>query len=259
MLRLATRLLVVATLVWMSPTTQSQLPPPTLTVSQMVAADLGRRLDEIHGLLDEVRSARDAASREAAMQKHWAGLQAYMAHSLQLLMQQALSKAPLDSDGCRLVGGHWHSLSFPGLLSWAEYLGAMQGLQGRMRLDVRAMRTAQHAFALEAVMRAHWRSNYDFLQRMRGLGWMFDHWMPVVGAARLPEADSEGAELLVGACSACHAAPHPQLHTRGEWGRVISAMTRHIEQSDGGIPKCVAQPSEGQLQTILDYLVRHAR
>jgi hypothetical protein len=194
------------------------------------------------------------------MERHWSGLQDYMEHSLRLLVQHASPKGSVDAVGCRLAGGQWRNLSFPGQLSATAYLGLMKNHAGRMRQDVLAMQSAQQPYVLEAVMREHWRANYAFVQRTRGLGWMFDGWMPAAPGDRHPPGpESEGARLTVTFCSVCHAVPHARLHTAGEWDAVMSQMDRHIALSDTGVPKCVAVPSAAERTTIRDYLVRHAR
>lgn len=253
-------LIALAFLLVASPTTRSQLPPPTLTASQIAAADLGRRLDDLRDLLDQVRDASDETRRQAAMHKHWAGMQTYMEQSLQLLLRQSSSQVSIDAEGCHLVGGQWRNLSFPGQVAAADYVKAMQGHSSRMRQDVRAMQTAQQPFVLEAVMREHWRNNYAFLQHLRGLDWMFDRWMPSRAAdRRLPEPGAEGAILAGDFCSVCHAVPHARLHTAREWDAVMSEMDRHIMLSDAGVPMCVVAPSAAQLDVIREYLKRNAR
>lgn len=234
--------------------------PPALSASQMAAADLGRRLDAQQSLLAAIREARDESLRRAAMQTHWNAMQAYMEQSLDLLVQQSASKGTADAVGCRLVGGQWRRLSFPGHMTAEDYVTAMQGHLARMRQDVLAMQTAQQGFVLEAVMREHWRSNYAFLQRARGLGWMFDSWMPADPAGRhLPEPESQGAKLTLEFCSVCHAVPHARLHTAQEWDAVMSTMDRHIVLSDTGVPMCVVVPTAAQLEAIHAHYSRHAR
>lgn len=254
-------LAVALVLLAFGPIAVAQPAPPVLTVSQMAAADLGRRQDALQARLDDVRAARDESARRTAMLVHWQALQRYMAQSLQLMVDQSPSRAAAHALGCGLADGHWRDLSFPGQLSTAQYLRVMQAQAGRMEQDVQAMRAAPQAIALEALLREHWRANFAFLQGVRGLGWSIDGWMPIGTATRaLPEPESEGAILVAQFCSACHAVPPPRSRTGAEWVAVADAMRVHIRQSEtGGALKCVAMPSDEQMATIRDYLVRHAR
>jgi hypothetical protein len=141
-----------------------------------------------------------------------------------------------------------------------DYLNAMQDHLGRMRRDLISIHGAARAEALDVALQQHWRSNYEFLQRTRGLGWMFDGWMPAgPGDRHLPAPDSEGAQLTQAFCSVCHAVPHARLHTAAEWDSVMSTMTRHMATSDTGVPVCVQLPSAAQLETIRAYMRANSR
>lgn len=229
--------------------------------SQRAAAELGQRIDDLQILLDAVRDAKGEALRQDAMQRHWNAMQGYMRASLKHTVE-----APSASGGggggadCQLAGGTWKGLSFPGQLRSDDYLRAMQAHTGRMREAVLAIHGAADAAALDAALRAHWRDNYEALQRMRGLDWMFDGWKPAESRDALPpDPGSDGAQLTQAFCSVCHAVPPARLHTAQEWDGVMATMQQHMMLSDTGMPMCMQMPSGEQIETIRAYYKRYAR
>jgi hypothetical protein len=233
--------------------------PGDAATAERVAVDLGRRLDTLQAQLDAVRDTRGEPMRQLAMQRHWKGMQDYMAASLKMAVLDTAA-APSAAASCNVVGGTWTPLSFPGQLLSDDYLKAMQAHMSQMRQDLIGLHDAGEPEALNAALQAHWRSNYAFLQTTRGLGWMFTGWMPAQpGVVYLPEPESEGAQLAETYCSICHAIPQARLHTADEWPGVMAAMGRHIASSDGGLPICIQQPTEAELSTIGDYMARHGR
>lgn len=230
----------------------------TTSESQRAAAELGQRIDDLQKLLDAVRDAKGEALRQDAMQRHWNAMQGYMRTSLKHTVE-----APASSGGgadCQLAGGAWKGLSFPGQLRSDDYLRAMQTQTGRMREAALAIHGAADAAALDAALRAHWRDNYEALQRMRGLDWMFDGWKPAESRdARLPDPGSDGAQLTQAFCSVCHAVPPARLHTAQEWDGVMATMQQHMMLSDTGMPMCMQMPSGEQIETIRAYYQRYAR
>lgn len=226
--------------------------------SEIVAKDLGGRLDVLQGLLDTVRDAPGEPLRQGAMERHWKAMQDYMAASLKLTVRQPAAAG--GAADCQVVGGAWAGLSFPGQVRSDDYLKVMQEQMGRMRVELVDLHAARDAEGLDLALRSHWRSNYTFLQRLRGLGWMFDGWTPASPGDRdLPEPGSEGAKLAQGYCSICHAMPQARLHTAPEWRSVLSTMSRHIILSDGGMPMCVQVPSDSEMQAIGEYFEKYAR
>lgn len=236
----------------------AQSPQPTPVSSKAAATLLGTRLDTLQALLDKVRDARGEPLRQVAMERHWSAMQDYMQESLKVTVRDPVPAGPRAVD-CRLVGGSWRALSFPGQIRSDDYLGLMQGHLGRMRQDVLAIHAAPSPEALDTALQQHWRSNYEFLQRTRGLGWMFDSWAPSPGDSHLPAPDSEGAQLAQAFCTICHAVPHARLHTAKEWDGVMSTMAQHIVSSDSGIPMCVQVPTPPQLEAIRAYLSANGR
>jgi hypothetical protein len=229
-----------------------------LPTSEKLARDLGDRLDSLQGLLDQVRDARGEPLRHAAMERHWKGMQEYMAASLKLALP--VEGADAGAADCRVVSGQWSALPFPGHVHSNDYLKTMQAHLGKMRQDLIGIHGARGAEALNTALKGHWRSNLEMLQTTRGLGWMYDGWKPAQpGDTTLPDPNSDAAKLTESTCSVCHAVPPSRLHTAAEWRAVIANMNRHMAQSDGGMPACVRMPTAEELLTISDYLAKYAR
>lgn len=72
----------------------------------------------------------------------------------------------------------------------------------------------------------------------------------------LPEAQSEGAKLLVRHCGGCHNLPTPKLHTAESWPYVLERMLAHARSQV--FSKRPIPTEEGQ-RVLLDYLQRNAR
>lgn len=228
--------------------------------SEIVAADLGHRLDALQVLLDAVRDAHGEPLRQTSMERHWKGMQDYMAASLKFAVSEPGAANSGSAEGCRVVGSTWTGLSFPGQLRSDDYLKSMQAHMGHMREELIGLHAARDPDALDAALRAHWQSNYKFLQTVRGLGWMFAGWTPAgPGDQYLPDPESAGAKLTQTYCSMCHAIPDTRLHTAAEWASVMSTMSRHIASSDSGLSVCVQLPSDAERNAIGDYLGKYAR
>lgn len=225
--------------------------------ARAVVDDLGARLDVLQKQLDAVRDAQGEPRRQAAMEQHWSALQDYMKAALKHTVAEP---GATDAADCRVVGGEWTGLSFPGHVRSDDYLRSMQAHMAPMRQDLIELSAARDATALDAALQSHWQRNYAFLQEMRGMAWMFAGWTPAQpGAVTLPDPGSEGAQLMGDYCSVCHAVPPTRLHTAPEWAAVMTAMTRHMARSDGGIPACVRMPSARELDAIGAYLAKYAR
>jgi len=70
--------------------------------------------------------------------------------------------------------------------------------------------------------------------------------------ATFPETDAPGYAVLVDACAACHAPPHPEAHSAREWPWVVQRMESHrIQRGLGAI-------TERERKALLSYLRRHA-
>lgn len=230
--------------------------PPALK-AETVLTDLQQRIDELQRLLTGVRAADGEPQRQPAMLRHWTEMQDYMAASLARVVREPGTAAT----DCRVIAGTWKGLPFPGHIRSDDYLKAMQGQMDRMRGDLASLRAvAQDPEALDAALRSQWQANYQFLQSMRGLDWMFSGWTPdSPGDRTLPDSQSEGAQLTSAYCSSCHAVPDTRLHSAEEWNLIMSKMAQHITRSDSSFPVCVRIPTAAELQAISDYLVKYAR
>ncbi|TJY63300.1 hypothetical protein E4T66_06270 [Sinimarinibacterium sp. CAU 1509] len=229
--------------------------PPALK-AKTVLTDLDGRLDELQSQLNTVRDAQGEAQRQGAMEQHWKEMQDYMAASLGMVVGKSGG-----AEGCRVVSGTWSGLAFPGQIRSDDYLKAMQARLGKMREDLVGLHAAANdPAALNTALQTHWQSNYQFLQGMRGLDWMFSGWTPASpGDQTLPDPRSAGAQTMQAYCSLCHAVPNTRLHTAEEWAAVMPTMARHITTSDSGFPVCVQVPTADELKAISDYLVKYAR
>jgi hypothetical protein len=67
-----------------------------------------------------------------------------------------------------------------------------------------------------------------------------------------PDAGSPEAALYVSKCSVCHTAPRPNQHKKTIWPGVLNRMQMRMQS------KAIAPMTKGEMQTILEYLQRHA-
>jgi len=79
---------------------------------------------------------------------------------------------------------------------------------------------------------------------------------PGTTPADLPEPESQGAQLIVRYCTACHGLPSPGAHSATDWPRYIRRMWVRTE----GLPARfeVPVPSRGERQVMLEYLIANA-
>jgi len=86
------------------------------------------------------------------------------------------------------------------------------------------------------------------------------HALTPIDSARYPDlAQPEGRAFEI-ACSQCHAAPDPKMHTSREWPKVVERMQRHM----GWANRVVGEPKQRthpvlDTKAILRFLQRHAR
>jgi cytochrome c5 len=130
----------------------------------------------------------------------------------------------------------------------------MQDHMQQMHKQVAAISAETDPAKRQALMREHCQTMYRNMQRMRGMGWM---WAPNA-AASLPEAKSQGAQLVAKYCSQCHATPAPLIHTQEERSQVTSRMREHIDQQANGAWAGVKVPSVSELDAITGYLGKRA-
>ena len=69
----------------------------------------------------------------------------------------------------------------------------------------------------------------------------------------LPDANSDGAKIMVTFCSECHAPPQPSTHMKDEWDNIVQRMQDH--RTVKGMPDLSAD----ERRTLISYLVAHAK
>ncbi|MBI5634553.1 MAG: hypothetical protein HZA15_13870 [Nitrospirae bacterium] len=79
------------------------------------------------------------------------------------------------------------------------------------------------------------------------------HALKSVSPGMLPSPESKGAILFKEICSQCHALPDPELHSAGEWPKVIERMMSNM-QSMGR-----RTSTEDERNVITNYLSAHAK
>ncbi|WP_455206640.1 hypothetical protein [Kaarinaea lacus] len=72
----------------------------------------------------------------------------------------------------------------------------------------------------------------------------------------LPDSHSKEAALLSQYCTQCHELPGPGMHTHDEWPIVINRMIQYMQTMH---TFHINKPSDQELQTILNYLKKHAQ
>ncbi len=77
---------------------------------------------------------------------------------------------------------------------------------------------------------------------------------------QLPDAGGQGAVLMQGYCTQCHALPGPGRHTAEEWPQVLDHMLRLMDVADrfGGLLGNVKTPSASEREQLRSYLALHA-
>ena len=77
---------------------------------------------------------------------------------------------------------------------------------------------------------------------------------------RHPGLDTEAGKMFSIACSQCHAAPDPRLHTRREWPAVVQRMKRHMAWFNIVIgARELRTVPELRTEEIVRFLQRYAR
>lgn len=98
----------------------------------------------------------------------------------------------------------------------------------------------------------------EMMQRMMG-----DVLPPGMDPALLPEPKLDGARLLTGYCAQCHNLPGPGMHTAAEWPQVVRRMYGRMQMMSGGMMgggmMDVSAPSTPELNTLIEYLQKHAQ
>jgi len=71
--------------------------------------------------------------------------------------------------------------------------------------------------------------------------------------ADYPDSGSAELTLYMSKCGECHAAPLPTIHTEKQWPGVVQRMQFRLTS------KAMPPLSKQELQTIVDYLQKHAK
>lgn len=81
-----------------------------------------------------------------------------------------------------------------------------------------------------------------------------------IDSARYPDLATPQGKAFEIACSQCHAAPDPKMHTAKEWPKVVERMQGHMAWANRvvGEPKLRTTPVL-DTKAIVRYLQRHAR
>ena len=77
-----------------------------------------------------------------------------------------------------------------------------------------------------------------------------------ISKSTLPDSQSHEAKLVVRFCAQCHELPAPGMHTHAEWPLVINRMKQYMRTMH---TLHVNRPSDQEMQSILDYLTKHAQ
>lgn len=236
--------------------------------------DMRQRLQTLQQQLDDLNSARDAASRQRLMQQSWQGIQDYMGWMRErwgvgypwMRGYRGMGGPMMGGGmGCPMMGGGAQAWQLPQGLNPTRYSQQMRDYMQSMQQQMSKIAQSADSQTRRRLLEEHWQTMYQDMQTMRGMGWMWAGpmmsgmmWTPMPGAgaaAPLPDAGSRGATLVATYCTQCHAAPSPTLHTSAEWESVLTRMQVHISS---GLPG-IKTPSEEEMRTLLAYMQRHAR
>ena len=252
---------------------------------------LQKQVDDLSNELARLKGAAGPEARNQIMQGHWGMMQDHMGYTRQMpgmsgggcanwqmmdpsvmgpgmmgqgmmgpgMMNQGTTGCPMMGHG---MGAGMEMGMGSGMMGWAlppgmtpdAYQGQMAGHMKTMRSQMAAIAAETDPAKREALMREHYNAMYQHMQTMRGMGWM---WAP--SGTALPDATSKGGKLVASYCSQCHAPPLPALHTRKEWVDVTTRMKAHIGETGTSAGTGVKIPTAAELDTITDYLGKHAR
>ena len=79
---------------------------------------------------------------------------------------------------------------------------------------------------------------------------------PGIGAAELPDPNSQGAQLEAQYCGQCHALPSPLMHSAVDWPSIARRMWLRMELLPASLG--VKVPNAAERLAILDYLTSNA-
>lgn len=246
---------------------QAQAQAGTSAPTDAQVRELQAQIKSLQQQLEKLNTTKDSAQRQSMMEQNWQGMQDYMGQMHERWgMGEPWMMGP-GGMGCPMMGGGagW---SVPEGMTPEKYREQMQGHMARMHEQMNKIAGATDPAERQRLMEEHWRSMYQDMQTMRGMGWMWEgpmmgpgmmHGMmrsrPAPSAAPLPDADSAGAKLTSTYCTQCHAAPQPTLHTAEEWTDVTQRM--HARMNGGW--QGVKTPTPQEMDTIVAYMKEHAR
>lgn len=243
--------------------------------------ELQHKIKSLQQQLDELNSAKDAASRQRLMQQHWQSMQDYMGmmHNrwgMGYPWMMGGNRPGNWGGGCPMIGGNAEGSGWPlpGGVDPDQYRQQMREHMQRMQEQMNKIARTTDPQERQRLMQEQWQIMYQDMQTMRGNGWMWDGYMmgpgmmgrgmmgpgmmggrPSSSAKPLPEPSSQGAKLVSTYCAQCHAAPQPGLHTAAEWSSVTQRMRDHIKS---GLPG-IKTPTEQEMQAILSYMQQNAQ
>lgn len=234
--------------------------------------ELQDKIRSLQQQLDDLNSAKDPASRQRLMQQNWQSMQDYMG----MMHDRWGMGYPWMMGGdrrgyrmggcCPMMRGYTECPGWPlpSVLDANQYRQKMREHMQRMQEQMNRIAQTTDPQERERLMQEHWQSMYQDMQRMRGMGWMWDDYMmgpgmmgghPLPSAKPLPEPSSQGGKLVATYCTQCHAAPQPGLHTAAEWSSVTQRMQDHMNSGLSGIKT----PTEQEMQAILSYMQKNAQ
>ncbi len=79
---------------------------------------------------------------------------------------------------------------------------------------------------------------------------------PGMPAESLPQPGSQGARLLTGFCTQCHALPSPAMHAAQDWPSVARRMWVRIDMMQGMLG--ITTPTPADRMQLLNYLLANA-
>lgn len=243
----------------------------TAAPNDVQVREMEEKIKSLQKQLDELNSAKDAASRQRIMQQNWQGMQDYMGWmhdrwGMGYPWMMGGNRPGNWTGGCPMMGGYAAGSGWPlrSGVDPSQYSQQMRGHMQRMQEQLNKIPQTTDPQQRQRLLQEHWQSMYRDMQTMRGMGWMWDGYMmgpgmmggrPLPSAKPLPEPSSQGAKLVGAYCVQCHAAPQPNLHTATEWSNVTQRMQEHINSGLQGIKT----PTEQEMKTIVSYIQKNTQ
>lgn len=237
--------------------------------------ELQRQIRALQEQLDELEEQKSAQSQQKLMQQNWQSMLEYMQdmqsmpwmmHGREMgpgMMGRGMMGWRHHGDwmmGCPMVGGPEGGWQLPPDMDAEQYRSRMLENMQQMHDQMAKIWSTRDPAERRRLVQEHWQDMYRNMQTMRGMGWMWGGPMPGgQAAAPLPDPDSRGAKLVSRYCTQCHAEPSPKLHTASEWKAVTSRMKLNMKNLRKANWRGVKIPSDAEMQSIVEYLQKHAR